>query len=63
MEEAVVPEFTLSSEFGPVSSGVFPGSTRVFGMDTPNAIPGNSCIVIFSVRPERRARSAARQRI
>src|SRR5262249_41984243 len=47
----VVPEFTPSGNGGRGASGVFPGSTRVFGMGTPNAIPGNSCIVIFSIGP------------
>ena len=36
---------------GAVGSGLFPGSKRVFGMGTPNAVPDNSCIAIYAVGP------------
>jgi hypothetical protein len=45
----VVPAFLPSN--GGSGSGVFPGSTRVFGTGMPNAIPDNSCIVIYSAGP------------
>ncbi|MBI1818536.1 MAG: hypothetical protein HYR72_26425 [Deltaproteobacteria bacterium] len=47
----VVPGFDPNSGGGRAGSGVFPGSTRVFGMGTPNAVPGNSCILIYAVGP------------
>lgn len=45
----VTPGFEPNSGGGAAGSGVFPGSTRVFGMGMPNAIPGNSCILIYAV--------------
>lgn len=45
----VAPAFEPNSGGGAAGSGVWPGSRRVFGMGTPNAIPGNTCISIFAV--------------
>jgi len=47
----VVPAFEPNSGGGDAGTGVTPGSTRVFGMGTPNAIPGNTCIAIYAVGP------------
>lgn len=45
----VVPAFEPNSGGGAAGTGVAPGSTRVFGMGTPNAIPDNTCIAVFAV--------------
>ena len=47
----VPPGFEPDSGGGAAGSGVFPGSKRVFGMGTPNAVPDNSCIAIYAVGP------------
>jgi len=45
----VPPSVEPDSGGGADGSGLIPGSRRVFGMGTPNAIPGNSCILIYAV--------------
>ena len=47
----VPPAFDSTTGGGAAGSGVLPGSTRVFGMGTPNAIPDNSCILVYAVGP------------
>lgn len=51
VQTPVVPAFEPNSGGGAAGSGVAPGSTRVFGVGTPNAIPGNTCIAIYAVGP------------
>jgi hypothetical protein len=50
----VPPQFDANSGGGEAGSGLYPGSTRVFGMGMPNAVPGNSCIAIYAVGPNGR---------
>ncbi len=45
------PAFNVIGGGGPTGSGLFVGSERVFGKGTPNAVPGDSCIAIYSVGP------------
>lgn len=48
----VPPAFEPNSGGGEAGTGVVPGSTRVFGMGTPNAVAGNTCIAIYAAGPD-----------
>ena len=48
------PQFDANSGGGDAGSGLYPGSTRLFGMGMPAAVPGNSCIAIYAVGPNGR---------